>query len=59
VTTTTEKLKAGMRRLYGPPLAHEVDVFAQRNILIGPVRDHLVVELVERGLRGVSVLSFG
>jgi hypothetical protein len=59
VTTTTEKLKAAMRRLYGPPLAHEVDVFAQRNILIGPVRDHLVVELVERGLRGVSVLSFG
>jgi hypothetical protein len=59
VTTTTEKLKAAMQRLYGPPIQHEVDVFGRRNILIGPIRDHLVVELVDRGLRGVSVLSFG
>jgi hypothetical protein len=35
-----------------------VDVFGRRNILIGPIRDYLVVELVDRGLRGVSVLSF-
>jgi hypothetical protein len=59
VTTTTEKLQAAMQRLYGPPIQHEVDVFGRRNILIGPIRDHLVVELVDRGLRGVSVLSFG
>lgn len=59
VTTTAEKLTAAMDRLYGPPSAHEVDVFGHRNILIGPVRDHLVVELVERGLRGVSVVAFG
>jgi hypothetical protein len=59
VTTTLEKLKAATHRLYGPPVAHEVDVFGRRNILIGPVRDHLVIELVDRGLRGVSVVSFG
>jgi hypothetical protein len=59
VTTTFDKLKAAMHRLYGPPVVHEVDVFGRRNILIGPVRDHLVVELVDRGLRGVSVVSFG
>ena len=58
VTTTADKLKAAMHRLYGPPLADEVDVFGRRNILIGPIRDHLVAELVERGLRGVSVVSF-
>lgn len=59
VTTTLDKLKAAIHRLYGPPIAHEVDVFGRRNILIGPIRDHLVVELVDRGLRGVSVVSFG
>jgi hypothetical protein len=59
VTTTLAKLKAALHRLYGPPIDHDVDVFGRRNILIGPIRDHLVVELVERGLRGVSVVSFG
>jgi hypothetical protein len=59
VTAPLDTLKAAMHRLYGPPIAHEVDVFGRRNILIGPVRDHLVVELVDRGLRGVSVVSFG
>ena len=59
VTTTLDQLKAAIRRLYGPPIAHEVDVFRRRNILIGPIRDHLVVDLVDRGLRGVSVVSFG
>ena len=59
VTTTTKKLEAAMRRLYGPPVWHDVDVFGRRNILIGPVRDHLVVELVDRGLRDVSVLASG
>lgn len=59
VTTTAAKLEAAMHRLYGPPVSHDVDVFSRRNILIGPIRDHLVVELVDRGLQGVSVLSFG
>jgi Type II secretion system (T2SS), protein E, N-terminal domain len=59
VTTTLAKLKAALHRLYGPPVEHDVDVFGRRNILVGPIRDHLVVELVERGLRGVSVVSFG
>lgn len=59
VTTTLDKLKAAMHRLYGPPVAHEIDVFGRRNILLGPIRDHLVIELVDRGLRGVSVVSFG
>ena len=59
VTSTIEKLKGAMHRLYGPSMAHEVDVFGRRNILVGPIRDHLVVELVELGLRGVSVLAFG
>jgi hypothetical protein len=49
VTTTLEKLKAAMHRLYGPPIPHDVDVFGRRNILIGPIRDHLMVELVDRG----------
>ena len=55
VMATPEKLKAAMSRLYGPPLAPHVDVFRQRNILIGPVRDQLVAELVPKGLRGVIV----
>jgi hypothetical protein len=59
ITTTTEKLKAATRRLYGPAVSRDIDVFARRNILIGPIRDHLVAELAERGLRGVSVVSFG
>lgn len=59
VTSTTAKIEAAAHRLYGPPASQEVDVFGRRNILVGPVRDHLVVELADRGLRGVSVISFG
>lgn len=55
VMATPEKLKSSMCRLYGPPLAPHVDVFRQRNILIGPIRDQLVAELVSKGLRGVIV----
>ena len=55
VMATPDKLKAAMSRLYGPPLAPHVDVFRQRNILIGPIRDQLVAELVSKGLRGVIV----
>jgi hypothetical protein len=59
VTSTIEKLKGAMHRLYDTSRAHDVDVFGRRNVLIGPIRDHLVVELVEVGLRGVSVVAFG
>jgi hypothetical protein len=55
VMATPDKVKTAMSRLYGPPLAPHVDVFRQRNILIGPIRDQLVAELVSRGLRGVIV----
>jgi type II secretion system (T2SS) protein E len=58
VTTTTAKLVAAMKRLYGPPLAPDVDPFARRNILVGPVRDFVVAELAGRALRGVSVVPF-
>jgi hypothetical protein len=57
VTTTPEKMKAAMGRLYGPPVPPDVNVFGRRNILIGPVRDHLVAELAAQGLQGVSVVS--
>lgn len=56
VTTTTEKLKAAMLRLYGPPSPPDVDVFKQRNVLVGPVRDPFVIELASKALRGVIFL---
>jgi hypothetical protein len=55
VMATPDKLKSAMARLYGPPVPAHVDVFRQRNILIGPIRDQHVAELVPRGLRGVIV----
>ena len=55
VMSTPDKLKAAMSRLYGRPQAPHVDVFRQRNILIGPVRDQVVADLVSKGLRGVIV----
>jgi len=58
VTTTTAKLVAAMKRLYGPPLAPDVDPFARRNILIGPIRDFVVAELAGHALKGVSVVPF-
>jgi len=56
VTTTTPKLKAAMSRLYGPPVAPDVNVFRRANVLLGPIRDHLVADLVSKGLRGVAVV---
>jgi len=56
VTTTTDKLKAAMARLYGPPVPPDVNVFRRSNILIGPIRDHLVADLVTKGLRGVAIV---
>ena len=58
VTTTMAKLMAAMKRLYGPPLAPDVDPFARRNILVGPIRDFVVAELAGRALAGVSVVAF-
>ena len=56
VTTTTEKLMAAMKRLYGPPVTPAVEPIARRNILVGPIRDFLVAELAARALPGVSVV---
>jgi hypothetical protein len=53
--TTADKLKAAMERLYGQPTAPHVDVFRQRNILIGPIRDQLVADLAMKGLSGIIV----
>jgi hypothetical protein len=58
VTTTTAKLTAAMKRLYGPPLPPEVDFFGRRNILMGPIRDFFVADLAARALPGVSVVPF-
>jgi hypothetical protein len=57
VTTTPQKLEAAMARLYGPLVPPDVNVFGQRNILVGPIRDHLVAELAVKGLQGVSVVA--
>jgi Type II secretion system (T2SS), protein E, N-terminal domain len=58
VTTTTARLMAAMKRLYGPPIPPDVDLFARRNILLGPIRDFVVAELAARALKGVSVVPF-
>jgi hypothetical protein len=58
VTTTTGKLTAAIKRLYGPPITPDVDPFARRNILVGPIRDFVVAELAGRALPGVSVVAF-
>jgi Type II secretion system (T2SS), protein E, N-terminal domain len=57
VTTLTQKLKAAMARLYGSAAPADVDVFGRRNIVIGSIRDHVVAELAEKTLRGVSVVA--
>jgi type IV pilus assembly protein PilB len=56
VTTTTEKLVAAIKRLYGPPLTPGADSVGRRNILVGPIRDFMVAELASRALPGVSVV---
>lgn len=58
VTTTTAKLMAAMKRLYGPPMPPDVDLFGRRNILMGPIRDFMVAELATRVLSGVSIVPF-
>jgi len=56
VTTTNDKLKAAIARLYGASRPPSVNVFSRRNILIGPIRDPFVADLAAKGLRGVSVV---
>jgi len=58
VTTSTAKLMAAMKRLYGPSVPPDVDPYARRNILLGPIRDFMVAELAVRALKGVSVVPF-
>lgn len=56
VTTTTAKLEAAMKRLYGPPVAPGPQPISRRNILVGPIRDFLVAELAARALPGASIV---
>ena len=56
VTSTTDKLKAAMARLYGPLMRSDINVFSRRNVLIGPVRDPFVADLAAKNLRGGTVL---
>lgn len=59
VTTTTAKLTAAIKRLYGPPPPPDVDwSYVRRNILMGPIRDFVVADLAARALPGVSVVPF-
>ena len=58
VTTTTAKLMAAIKRLYGPAQAPEIDPWARRNILVGPVRDFVVAELAARSLHSVIAVPF-
>jgi chorismate-pyruvate lyase len=56
VTTTTAKLEAARKRLYGPPVPPAPEPISRRNILVGPIRDFLVAELTARALPGVSIV---
>ncbi len=58
VTTTTAKLMAAIRRLYGPTQMPEINPWAPRNILVGPVRDRAVAELAARSLHSVIAVRF-
>ena len=58
VTTTVAKLMAAIKRLYGPAQMPEINPWARRNILVGPVRDFVVAELAARSLHSVIVVPF-
>jgi len=48
VTTVTEKLEAAMHRLYASARSPEMRHISSGNIIIGPVRDHAVAELIRQ-----------
>jgi len=54
VTTVTEKLEAAMHRLYSSTGSPEMRAISGGNIIIGPVRDPAVAELVVRASPGAS-----
>lgn len=58
VTTTTAKLMAAIKRLYDPAQMPEINPWARRNILVGPVRDFVVAELATHSLHGVICVPF-
>jgi len=49
VTTVTEKLEAAMHRLYASARSPEMRHLSGDDIIIGPVRDHAVAELIRQG----------
>jgi hypothetical protein len=51
VMSTTQKLKAAIARLYGPPTTRPTEACRLSSILIGPVRDEFVANLATKGLR--------
>jgi len=48
VTTVTEKLEAAMHRLYASARSPEMRHISSDNIIIGPVRDHAVADLIRQ-----------
>jgi MshEN domain len=54
VTTLTEKLAAAMHRLYSSAGSPEMRPISGGNIIIGPIRDPAVAELVVRASPGAS-----
>lgn len=59
VTAPTGQIERAGHRLYRGGAAPAVDVFQRPSILIGPIRDHFVIELATRHLPGVLVLPTG
>jgi hypothetical protein len=50
VTAMTASIDHAIDRLYRHPVRHDPNVFARRNVLIGPIRDAVVADLAERAL---------
>jgi hypothetical protein len=57
VTTVTEKLDAAMHRLYASPGSPWTPPLSGGNVIIGPIRDHAVAELVAGASSGVGVTA--
>jgi len=56
VMAAAEQIRAAIRRLYDPTPTPDVNPHRRQNILIGPLRDRVVADLVDKGLRGVCIL---